>query len=90
MVLTIEKVIAFIIALSSQIGPTDENIEAKHMALVTSDQETEITTGKLGFYILWALESRINCRTTLYLKTILPSKLYFSLPVYLFICFIHS
>ena len=90
MVLTIEKVIAFIIALSSQIGPTDENIEAKPMALVTSDQETETTTGKLGFYIQWALESRINCRPTLYLKSILPSKLYFSLPVYLFICFIHS
>ena len=49
MVLTIEKVIAFIIALSSQIGPTDENIEAKRMALVTSDLETETTTGKLEF-----------------------------------------
>ena len=52
---TIEKVIAFIIALSSQIGPTDENIEAKPMVLMTSDQVTETTTG----YILWALQSRI-------------------------------
>ena len=45
MVSTTEKVIAFIIALSSQIGPADEKIEAEPMALVTSDQETETTTG---------------------------------------------